>query len=127
MRLKSQPGSGQSGFSLMEVLVASVVTGILAVSAFYFLSAQNKMGLKSNDMLKSVNLGKLKLDSLRVSDWDSLEAGSDTVSERYIRSWNVSQSGGVKKIELTVYWPLTADHSVGLASLLSDYRYKEDE
>jgi type II secretory pathway pseudopilin PulG len=124
----------QAGFGLIEGLVASCVVGILAVSAFYFLSSQNGMGVRSSDMMKGLNLAKLKLDSLKVAQYDTLQAGSDTVAERYIRAWQISpQSGpggvanGTKKIELTVYWPLTADHSISFTSLLSDDRYKEAE
>jgi prepilin-type N-terminal cleavage/methylation domain-containing protein len=123
----------QAGFSLIECLVAACIAGILGVSAFYFLTSQSGMGVASNDMLKGLNLGKLKMDSLKVADYDTLQAGSDTVSERYIRAWQISPQpapgGGpssLKKIELTVYWPLTADHSVSFASLLSDGKYKED-
>lgn len=124
----------QSGFGLMEALVAACVTGILAVSAFYFLSSQNGLGVKNADMLKGLNLGKLKMDSLKVAEYDTLQAGSDTVSDRFIRAWQISpQTGmggvatGLKKIEMTVYWPLTADHSLSFTSLLSDSKYKEEQ
>ncbi len=124
---------GQNGFSLIEIMVSAVVTLVLATSAFYFLSAQNGMGTQGTDTMKGVNLGKLKLDSLKVAAYDSLTSGSDTVSERYIRAWHVTQmqdSAGIpngrKKIDLTVHWPLTADHSVALATLKSDDHYKEE-
>ena len=123
-----RPGisGGQEGFSLIEALVASVVTGILTVSVFYFLTSQNGLGLRSGDMLRSLNLGKLKMDSLKVADYDALEAGSDTVSERYIRAWNVApDTEGRKKIELAVYWPLSADHNVVFTTLMGDPRFKE--
>ena len=129
----SMAHSGQDGFSLIEILVSAVVTLILATSAFYFLSSQNGMGTQGTDLMKGVNLGKLKLDSLKVSAYDSLSSGSDTVSERYIRAWHVTQiqdgmglPNGRKKIDLTVHWPLTAEHSVLLATLKSDDRYKEE-
>jgi prepilin-type N-terminal cleavage/methylation domain-containing protein len=123
--------SGQSGFSLIEILVAAVVLGILTVSVFYFLSTQNGLSVKGNDVLKGANLGKLKFDSLKVASYDALASGSDTVSERYIRSWHVTQLrdgngnlNGRKQVELTIFWPLTADHSVSFASMKSDDKYK---
>ena len=49
----------EAGFSMIEILVSAVVTGVVAVSAFYFLSSQNTMGTKGSDLMKGVNLGKL--------------------------------------------------------------------
>jgi prepilin-type N-terminal cleavage/methylation domain-containing protein len=122
----------EAGFSLIEVLVAAMVVAVLATSAFYFLSSQNSMGQNSNDLMKGVNLGKLKLDSLKVAAYAELTAGSDTVAGRYIRSWHVSVvrdgagiPNGRKMIEINVLWPLTAAQSVTLATLKSDDVYKE--
>lgn len=127
----SDPES-QGGFSLIEILVAAVVVGLLATSAFYFLNTQNGMSRAGNDLMKGVNLGKLKMDSLKVATYAELAAGSDTVMSRYIRSWNVTvvrDGAGVptgrKQIEMNVMWPLTADHTVTLATLKCDDTYKE--
>lgn len=125
--LPARPHASQGGFSLIEAMVAALVIALVAASAFYFLAGHNRASVNSNDLLKGLNLGKLKMDSLKVAEWDSLEAGSDTVADRYIRSWNVTPQTGLKRLEMTVYWPLTAEHSVSFTSLMSDYRYKEDE
>lgn len=124
--------SSEAAFTLIEVLVAAVVTGILSVSVFYFLSSQNKMSLRGNDTVKGTNLGKLKFDSLKVAAYEDLASGSDTVAERYIRSWHITplrdedgKLNGRKYLELTILWPLTAEHSVSFASLKSDDKYKE--
>ncbi|MDB5102363.1 MAG: hypothetical protein JWP91_52 [Fibrobacteres bacterium] len=129
---KAPLAKGQAGFGLVEILVSAVVTGFLTTAAFYFLSAQNGMGARGNDQMKSVNLGKLKMDSLKVSTYDELVSGSDTVSERYIRSWHVTPMrngagvlNGRKKIELKVFWPLSGEQNVSLVSLRSDDRYKD--
>lgn len=123
----------QAGFSLVEAMVAMMVMGGLASAVFYFLGSQNSMGTRSNDMLKGVNLGKLAMDSLKVAEYDSLEAGCDTVVDRYIRSWHITQGSdgmgvpnGRKSIEVTVHWPLTAEHVISFASIMSDGRFKEE-
>ena len=123
----------QRGFSLVEVMVSMMVLGGLACSVFYFLSSQNGMGTRSNDMLKGLNLGKLAMDSLKVADYEALEAGSDTVVDRYIRSWRITVGSdahgnptGRKQIDLSVHWPLTADHALTFTSILSDGRFKEE-
>jgi prepilin-type N-terminal cleavage/methylation domain-containing protein len=133
--MNTNPGvdNSQAGFSLVEILVAAVVSAILAVSVFYFLTAQNGMGQHGNDVVKGTNFGKLKMDSLKVTAYTDLVSGSDTVAGRYIRSWHVTPTlnpdgslDGRKKLELTILWPLTADHSVSFASLKSDDKYKEN-
>lgn len=119
---------------MIEILVSAVVTGVVAVSAFYFLSSQNTMGTKGSDLMKGVNLGKLKMDSLKVVAYTDLSSGSDTVSERYIRSWHVGvgrdmagNPNGRKSIELVVYWPLTGEQMVSFTSVKSDDKFKEEE
>lgn len=128
----SAGGRLQGGFTLVEVMVSMVVLGGLAASAFYILSSQNGMGTRTNDVLKGVNLGKLAMDSLKVADYAVLEAGSDTIGDRYIRSWRITLGTdghgvptGRKRIDLTVHWPLTAEHTLAFASVKSDARYKE--
>lgn len=126
------PLSGQAGFSMIEILVSATITAVLATSVFYFLSSQNTMGTMGNDSMKAINLGKLKMDSLKVVSYDELSSGSDTLSERYIRTWHISLMvdaaavpNGRKKIELGVIWPMSGDHSVSFASIKSDDRFKE--
>lgn len=117
---------------MIEILVSAAVTGVVATSAFYFLSAQNSMGTRGNDLMRGVNLGKLKMDSLKVVAYDSLSAGTDTVTDRYVRSWHVGVMrdaaglpNGRKSIELTVFWPLTGEQMISFASLKSDDKFKE--
>ena len=122
----------QAGFSMIEILVSAVIVGVVGTSAFYFLSTQNSMGTHGSDMMKGVNLGKLKMDSLKVVGYENLSSGTDTVSERYIRSWHIGvvrdalgHPNGRKSIELNVYWPLTGEQSVSFSSIKGDDKYKE--
>ena len=116
---------------MIEILVSAVVTGVVATSAFYFLGSQGKAGAKGSDLMQGVNLGKLKIDSLKVVAYDQLSAGTDTVSERYVRAWHVGvvrdgsgNSTGRKQIDLTVYWPLTGEQMVRFSSLKCDDKFK---
>jgi prepilin-type N-terminal cleavage/methylation domain-containing protein len=131
-RADTVPVGSQAGFSLLEVIVSAVVVGLVAVSAFYFINSQNRMGAKGGDMVKGVNFGKQTMDSLKVLNYDALASGSDTVAERYVRSWAVSQiyDGlgnpiGQKAIEVAVRWPLTGEQNVYFTSVKSDDKYKD--
>jgi prepilin-type N-terminal cleavage/methylation domain-containing protein len=125
-------GRRQAGFSMIEILVSAVVTGVVATSAFYFLSSQNRMGAKGNDLMHGVNLAKLKMDSLKVATYDELSAGSDTISLRFVRAWRVGllrdgagNATGRKRIDLTIFWPLTGEQMVSFSSIKSDDKFKE--
>ncbi len=119
---------------MIEILVSAVIVGVVGTSAFYFLSSQSAMGTRGNDVLKGVSLGKLKMDSLKVVSYSELTSGTDTVSERYIRSWHVGVirdamglPNGRKSLELTVYWPLTGEQMISFSSIKSDDKFKEGE
>lgn len=125
--------ASQGGFTLLEILVSIMVFGLLTTSVFYFLSQQNSMSTRANDAQQSLNLAKLAIDSLKITPYDSLRAGMDTVAERYIRSWHISvvndnqgHPTGNKQVDLTVHWPIGGTHSVSLATLVSDERFRED-
>jgi hypothetical protein len=114
-------------------MVAMVVMSGIAASVFFFMSSQNSLGTRSQDLLKGLNLGKLAMDSLKVAEYDSLAAGSDTVAGRFIRSWRISvgvdgagEPTGRKQIDVTVHWPLTAERNLSFSSVMGDARYKED-
>ncbi len=121
----------QKGFTLIEILISIVIVGILAASMVYLLSSQSRMSANSSDKVRSFGFAKQSLDSLKVVTYDSLASGSDTVDSKFLRTWHVTATqgdGGIltgrKKIELTVYWPLTGDYSVSLSTLISDDRFK---
>ncbi len=131
--MRGARAGAQSGFTLVEILVSMVVLSCMAGAVFFFLKSQNNMGVRSNDVMKATNFGKLVIDSLKVTDYEGLEAGSDTLISRYIRAWRITNgtddagnANDTRIIELTVYWPLSAAHSMTFTSLLSDSRFKEN-
>jgi prepilin-type N-terminal cleavage/methylation domain-containing protein len=125
--------ASEAGFTLIEILVSIMIFGLLTTSVFYFLSQQNSMSTRANDGQRGLSLAKLVLDSLKVAPYDSLVAGTDTVDERFIRSWHISvvtdedgHSKGNKQVDLTVHWPIAGTYSVSLATLVSDERFREE-
>ncbi len=122
----------EAGFTLLEILVAIMVFGLLTTSVFYFLGQQNSMSTKAADSEKSLTLAKLVLDSLKVTPYDSLVSGGDTVNERYLRSWYVSVNRdeaniptGSRQVDVTISWPLNGTSTLSMATLVSDERFKD--
>jgi len=125
--------STERGFTLMEVLVAMVILGIIGSSAMYAVRSQSGMGTRNSESMSAFASSKQKLDSLKVTSYNSLTSGSDTAAQKYIRAWSVTANrdglgalNGRKTITLTTYWPYTGENRVSLATIISDERYKEN-
>ncbi len=116
----------QSGFGLMEIMISMVILGLVASSTFYFLRGQSTATAVGTDLGKSMLIGKRKLDSLRVTTYGTVAAGTDTVNNRYIRRWYVSTDlvADKKTVELLVSWPLTAIHTISFNTVIGDDQYK---
>jgi len=114
----------KKGFGLIEVLVGMVIFGMVASTALYFMRGQNQVVIGGTDLTRASYLGKQKMDSLKVIDYSTISAGSDTVNIRYIRSWRVSTQVGKKQVEMTICWPLAANHNIVLYTIIGDDQYK---
>ena len=116
----------QTGFGLLEVLISIIMLGLVGSSTFYFLRGQNEASAVGTDLSKSMFVGKRKLDSLRVVEYGSISAGTDTVGGRYIRRWYVSTdlTADKKTVELLVSWPLSALHTISFNTVVGDDQYK---
>jgi len=124
----------EGGFTLLEILVTVMIFGLLTSSVFYFLGQQTSLSSKTQDSQEGLSLAKLTIDSLKVSDYDSLVAGYDQPNDRFLRSWHVTVTQdddghvmGSKQVSVTVYWPASRDHNVSMTSLVSDDKYKEGD
>jgi hypothetical protein len=91
------------------------------------------MSARSSDMVRGFGYAKQKLDSLKVVDYDNLTSGMDTVDSHFLCGWYVTAEqdafgafNGRKSIELSMFWPLTGEFGVSLATLVSDNRFKEN-
>ena len=116
----------QQGFGLLEILISMVIVGILGSSLVMAMKSQHQAVANGSDLTRGTHLAKKKLDSLRVSSYRWLGAGSDTVENKYIRAWYITTDNGKKEVQMKVFWPLTGEHSVKISALVSDDQYKAD-
>ena len=130
--------SPSGGFTLPEILVAMTVISVLGAATFYAVNSQTRTGVRNTQMIRGIAVAKQKMDSLKITDYDSLASGSDTVSgvdtveNQFLRSWRITtfrddhgSPKGRKKISLTVHWPLTAEHQVTFTTLVSDKNFRD--
>jgi prepilin-type N-terminal cleavage/methylation domain-containing protein len=117
---------GQHGFGLLEIVISIVLLGLVGSTTFYFLHNQDSNTTLGTDLSKGMFIGKRKLDSLRIIRYGLVQAGSDTVNNRYIRRWYITTDLDTdrKRVDLLVSWPLSASHTITFNTLVSDDQYK---
>ncbi|UCE18357.1 MAG: prepilin-type N-terminal cleavage/methylation domain-containing protein [Gemmatimonadota bacterium] len=116
---------GQKGFTLVEVMVAMFIFGILATGITTLMAVLIQNNDFSRCMTEATTLAESKLEVLRNVGYMNIPAGwgSDEPSPDYFRSWiveeNVPQSG-MKQITVAVSWYNSKGqtHSVKIYTIL---------
>lgn len=129
------PLRGTAGLTLIEVVVAAAVFGIVVfiVTAFYFTASSQ--GVVGRGVTAGTLLAQQKLETLRVRSYASLSAGTttETLDElggadpagRYTRTTVVTKpapaGARLAQVDVTVSWTEGAGtRSVTLSTLLGD-------
>jgi len=97
----------QHGFTLVEVLVAMAIFGILATGLTSLMITMVLANDQARCITEATTLGENKLEELRNMDRESIASGFDSVPPGYHRSWTVSEDvprPGVKEIRMNVTW-----------------------
>jgi len=88
-----QPKASQSGFTILEVMIA---ISILAIGLLAVFSGQN-MAIRGNDrashLTEGMTLAQDKLEELLASPYDSVTAGTGTQGN-YSIAWTVTEYAG---------------------------------
>jgi type IV pilus modification protein PilV len=97
---------GAQGFTLIEVMVAMVVfaVGLLAIGALQITAIKGNSVARGNT--EAATLAMDQVESL-CSDYDALNAGSDTSNANYNVNWTVDQDDVIdntKTLVVTVSW-----------------------
>lgn len=131
----------QSGFSLLEVLIAFLLIGVAALGLVKMQSYVEQRADFALNSHQALNLAEHKLEWFRtrgasssasgrsVADFSSLTSGSDTSSySPYVLRWSISTpamslSSSLKSISVTAEWSdrVGVTQSVTVKSMLSSY------
>jgi len=124
--IRAAAGNQESGFGLLEIMISIVLLGLVGSTTFYFLHSQESNTNLGTDLSKGMFVGKRKLDSLRVIRYGLVQAGSDTVNNRFIRRWYITTDLDTdrKRVDLLVSWPLSASHTITFNTVVGDDQYK---
>ena len=113
----------QKGFTLLDVMQASVLSTIALVGISSLLMATVHSNLRGRDITTAATLGQAKIEELRMVPIETLTNGSDTVSDTeipYTRTWTISAGPAVSTVavRLLVEWEGQGSHSVDLETII---------
>ena len=120
----------QSGFSLLEVMIALVILAVALLALAGLMTTSTAYNASGSRVTEASVLAQDKLEEFRAMRWDDVQATppgpeTDPVSKIgstgivYTRNWNVAQNGNIKTITITVNWNDRIDHSIRLVSAIS--------
>jgi Tfp pilus assembly protein PilV len=113
----------QKGFTLLDVMQASVLSTIALVGISSLLMATVHTNLRGRDITAAATLGQAKIEELRVIPVGSLTSGSDTVADAeipYARTWTISvgPTASTVAVRVLVEWEGQGGHGVDLETIL---------
>jgi prepilin-type N-terminal cleavage/methylation domain-containing protein len=119
--MNQQPRSIQNGFSLVEIMIATMVltVGLLAMAASTaYVSAQ----LKSNTYTTQRTQAKERIvEELRATTYANVtNAGTARTVGRFTMTWNVSTSGLAKRVNLITSGPAYRGNTRGQRTTVVD-------
>jgi type IV pilus assembly protein PilV len=96
----------QRGFSLIEVMIATVLfaIGLIAFAGLEVLAVRNST--YSKDYGKANTYAQQKVEELKGTAWTSVATGSDTLEEKFTRTWMVTETEEkiMKTVAVSVTW-----------------------
>jgi prepilin-type N-terminal cleavage/methylation domain-containing protein len=96
----------QNGFSLIEVMVAVVLlaVGLMAFAGLEVLAVRNSTF--SKDYGKANTYAQQKVEELKGTAWTSVACGSDTLEEKFTRTWTVTitEENIMQTVAVNVTW-----------------------
>ena len=130
---KDRGVSGESGFTLVEILATFVLIALIIPVAMQGISLSMRLGVKSKRQMEAAGLAETKLSEMLLSgdyeegdqsgEFEDEESGYDYSWDFAVDDWNEEES--MQQVTMTVDWTdsVGTEHSVILSTLV----YTESE
>lgn len=109
--MKLQVDGSRGGFTLVEVLIASVLLAILLVAVGFFFGNIIKQSDIVDDQTRAMELARQGLEEIRSQDVKSMPLGETThevIEDNFNRYFDLSEVDplypGARNVECVVYW-----------------------
>lgn len=107
--------SRNGGFTIMEVMIAIVISSALLAAVGVLLVSAARINAVNRDRKRASELAETKIEELRRVSFGSLISDADTV-DKYTREWDITTitANRTKYIKVTVSWLDSKDreHSI---------------
>lgn len=115
----------QAGFTLLDVMQASILSTMALVGISSLLLATVHTNLRGRDITAGATLGQAKIEELRSTAFATLASGTDTVTDSeipYTRNWTVSAgpTANTRTVRIVVEWNGQGTNSVDLQTIIND-------
>lgn len=119
------------GLTLLEVLISLVILAISLLAMASLMTSTTQSNAFGGHITEAVTFAQDKLESLRVTAWDDIESGNDTIQGAtgvtYNRIWTVEigtnspspPNDNEKRITVTVNWNDGVPHSISFLSVIT--------
>jgi prepilin-type N-terminal cleavage/methylation domain-containing protein len=98
--------NNRDGFSMIEVMAGMLVLSFLVLTTDAYMVSLIKTNTTAKEISQATFIGNTGMEKLKGTPFADLASGSDTVQNKFLRSWNVVPNGNMDKITLSVEWPL---------------------
>lgn len=118
-------GRCQKGFTLLDVMQATLLSTMALVGISSLLMATVQTNLRGRDITAAATLGQAKIEELRTLAFAGLTNGSDTVTDGEIpftRTWTITAgpTTDTRAVRVVVGWNGQGDNSVDLETIIND-------
>ena len=115
----------QKGFTLLDVMQASLLSTMALVGISSLLLATVHTNLRGRDITAAATLGQAKIEELRAVPFAALTSGSDTVSDAetpYTRTWTISAgpTATTAAARVVVEWAGQGKNGVELQTIINN-------
>lgn len=119
------------GFSLLEILISLIILAIALLAMASLMTTTTQSNAFGGHMTEAATFAQDKLESLRVTSWNDIESGNDTIQGAtgiiYNRVWTVEigpnsppfPNDNEKRIMITVNWNDGVPHSISFLSVIT--------
>lgn len=112
----------QQGGTLVEVIIAMIILALIIVGLNAGVLSLIKSNLSSKELSAATSSAYSLFEDLKMTSYTSITTDGDTVNNKYIRAWKVTQSpdSSQKTIEISVYWPVSVhSHKITLSTIIA--------
>ena len=114
----------QKGFTLLDVMQASILSTMALVGISSLLLATVHTNIRGRDITTAATLGQAKIEELRAAPFATLANGSDNVTDAeipYTRTWTITAgpTADTVAVRVLVEWAGSGSTAVDLETIIN--------